>query len=214
MDIREYLPKQIPYRFVLFYNISDKDMDVYRTAMGGQPEDNALLTYAYIDSMAGLSYYVVCCATVHYGTKRVDYHPSKNCEMSMRLREGALECNAILIGEFEPDMLQFSDIPDMIKEGYGYHKDKVEIRDDVPFDLFRHPSYPQDIYVYFISRDEKLERMWVREVKRINDSTVEARLLDEPYNRMLGLHKGDMVTIRTHVDNEGKRLPVWADGLI
>jgi len=212
MDIREYLPKQIPYHFVLFYNVPDRQMMMYRMTMGGQPTDNALLTYAYIDSMAGLSFYVVSCAEVHYGTNRVDYHYNENCKTGMRLREGAIESDAVLFEENEPQMLQFSDVPQLVKEGYGFHKDMVEIHEDIPFDIFRHPAYPQDIYVYFISRDEKLERMWVREERSINMDTVEAKLIDEPYNRMLNLHKGDTVIIRSYTDDEGKKMPVWIQG--
>ena len=55
MDISGYNPKKLPYHFVLFYNLSSKDMAMYQNILKGKPRDNALLTYCYLDSMCGLS---------------------------------------------------------------------------------------------------------------------------------------------------------------
>lgn len=62
MDIRNYNVKKLPYHFVLFYGIDEKQLAVIKLAFHGAETDNAVLTYCYLDTQCGLSYKVICCA--------------------------------------------------------------------------------------------------------------------------------------------------------
>ena len=55
MDVRAYRVKQLPYHFILFHHISMAKFFMYKKTFGGRDEDNALLTYCYLDTQAGLS---------------------------------------------------------------------------------------------------------------------------------------------------------------
>ena len=64
MDIRAYNTKDLPYKFVLFCNIEPKDLLIYSAGAPIKPGENSLLTYCYIDQTAGLSFEVVCKASL------------------------------------------------------------------------------------------------------------------------------------------------------
>ena len=203
-DIRAYRVKQLPYHFVLFHDIPTARFLMVKKALNAREDDNALLTYCYLDSMAGLSHKAICSARLSKdGT--VDYNCSGNITSSLTLREGGLECPAELIDEDAEGMEVFHGKAQSIKKCYGYRKDAVSIRADVPFDEYRHPAYPDDIIVCFYSRDHKLEQMWVREKKR-HENGVTGELLDEPFMKSLGLHKGDTVEVVAY-ESDGEVRP-------
>lgn len=205
MDIREYNPKKLPYHFVLFYNLSSKDMVMYQSVLKGKPRDNAVLTYCYLDLMCGLSYRAICCAKI-YGDGTIEYDVSDKIDTGMIIREGGLESDAVIIDEGGP-MEQFQKEVDTIKECYGYYKERVEVSDEKPFDEFRHPAYPDDILVYFFSPDKKIEQIWVREKSHKPDGTVTGFLINEPYNELIGLHDGDTVQVIPYDMGNGEIIP-------
>ena len=123
------------------------------------------------------------------------------------MREGTLECPAEIINEGAEGMERFQKEADSIKDNYGYLRDRVEIHDDVPFDEHRHPAYPDDIMVQFFTPDKKRELMWVREQSRQGNSVI-GRLIDEPFNPLVGLHNGDSVEVVPHEFDDGEVIPV------
>ena len=205
MDIREYNIKSLPYHFVLFYNLPDDKLLMFRNMYEGQAEDNALLTYCYLDEMAGLSYRAVCWATVAEDSS-ITYHHERQMTTMLILREGGLNCDAYVLEE--KDMPYYKDVADEIKEHYGNMKGQTEIHSDDPFSKFRHPSYPKDILAVFLSADKKVEKMWITEMMQNEDGSVQGKLLNEPYNPLIGLHEGDFVTVVPYKDDGGEITPI------
>ena len=65
--------------------------------------------------------------------------------------------------------------------------------------------------VLFFSPDNKLEKVWVREQKRIGDGSVTASVLNEPYNPLMGVHEDDTVRVIPYDgEGKGKVIPVAA----
>ncbi len=207
MDIREYEVKKLPYRFVLFYNLPANEQVVLRKMYHGTEEDNALLTYCYLDSSCGLSYKAICWAYVSEEGE-VEFHNARKMTAGFTMREGSLECDALVYNE--DDLPLFRDEADRIKECYGYMKDKTDIHEDIPFDEYRHPSYPEDILVYFLPPDkaENYEGIWVTEKERYPDGTLTAEVLNEPYSPLMGVHAGDLVNVIPLEGEDGIVLPI------
>ena len=202
MDIREYAPKKLPYHFILFYNIPENRLRSLYGMFGYKYGDNALLTYCYLDSQCGLSYEVVCCARVFYDKGRFETHEPEVRNTAMRLREGSLECDAIILEDDDRVSRRYQDVADRIKENYGYYVDKVTVHPAIPFDAYRHPAYLSDIYTYFYTpQNNGMERMWIREISRDGDEVL-GRLLDNPYNELVELRQGDTVRIIPHKEDD------------
>ena len=85
---------------------------------------------------------------------------------------------------------------------------QTDISDDVPFDEFRHPSYPNDIIVTFLAPDKKVEKIWVTEKERRDDGIIIAKVLNEPYNPLMGIHEGDLVGVFPYEVDEGETIPM------
>ena len=204
MDIREYNPKKLPYHFVLFYNLPIDKQLVFRKMYQGTTADNALLTYCYLDSMCGLSYKAICGAYVSDEGK-VEYHNARKMTVGLTLREGGLECDAAIFDE--EDMPLFREEAERIKANYGYKKESTNISEDVPFDEYRHPSYPNDILVSFFAPDKKLEKIWVTEQERSRDGVLTAKVLNEPFDSLMGVHEGDTVKVIPYDTGDGKIIP-------
>lgn len=205
MDIREYNIKKLPYHFVLFYDLPEDKLFQFKTIYDGQAGDNALLTYCYLDDMAGLSYRAICWVTID-DEGSVTYHHEREMKTMLILREGGLNCNAAVYEE--SDMTFFKKYADEIKRAYGYMKEQTTTNGDVLFDDFRHPSYPSDILAVFLSPDKKVEKMWVTETEVEDDGTIIAKLLNEPYNPLIGVHEGDLVKIIPYDMGDGKLTPI------
>ncbi len=206
MDIREYNAKSLPYHFVLFYNMPENTMAMYRGLFNGKSGDNALLTYCYLDSMCGLSYKVICCARV-YDDETIEFDIPEFVTNGMTIREGGLECDAILLDE-GGIMSRFQTEADSIKENYGYFADSLKEDEDVPFASFRHPSYPDDIQVYFFLKERRYEKIWVTEKERKSDGSIIGILINEPYDSEMGVHNGDSVTVIPYDHGDGNIIPV------
>lgn len=213
-DIRLYKVKELPYHFVLFHHLPAPNMLMYKKTLDGRDDDNALLTYCYLDSQAGLSYKAICTAEL-FNDGSVDFNEPEDIDTAMIIREGGLLCAAEIINEGTEGLERFQDDADFIKEHYGYMKDKVEIRSDIPFDDYRHPSYPKDIFAYFFAESKKIEQIWVTEEIR-GDGTVRAILIDEPFNPLMGVHKGDLIDIIPYDIGDGEIVPLallpWMKG--
>ncbi len=205
MDIREYNIKKLPYHFVLFYNLPADKLLTFRSLYQGQENDNALLTYCYLDQQCGLSYRAICWATV-FEDNSIKYHHDREMTTMLILREGGLNSDALVFEE--SDMLFYKHHADHIKEAYGYMPDNTEIHEEVLFDDFRHPSYPNDILVVFLSPDQKVEKMWVTELGKAEDGAIMVKLLNEPMNPLMGVHEGDLVRVIPYDIGDGKQTPV------
>ena len=229
MDIRAYNTKDLPYRFVLFCNISAKDLFVYSAGAPVKDGENSLLTYCYIDKQAGLSFEVVCKASILPDGNIRFSEMSKTT--SMKIREGGLISDALVFPEGY-EMEKYQDVADRIKEHYGYHIDMVHTLEAKRFSNRRHICYPNDIMVYLFGIGIKAEQIWVTEVgemfypahiKKLIGTKIErttssgnetmefagaGRLINQPYNPMFGYSKGDIIPIFAIPDGCGQEEPI------
>ena len=200
-----YNMKELAYRFVLFHHAPDNGIGIYMQGLSGREEDNALLTYCYMDRMAGLSYRAICCARLDENG-RMDGRIPEKVTASFIMRYGSMEWPAEIIPENTKGMEIFRSNVDRIKKAYGDHSSMFEIHDDILFDEYRHPEYPNDLLVYFVSPDEKVERIWVTEQMSKENGLI-CKLLNEPYNPLMDIHEGDMVVVIGHEQANGKVIP-------
>ena len=207
-DIREYSTKELPYRFVLFHHLTMNQLSIVKNTFGNQMTGNALLTYCYIDKMAGMSYKAICGAKL-YDNGDVDFYVPEHVTAALTLREGSIECPAILIDEDDDLVKQFRSDAEMVKEIYGYLEDRVENHEDVMFDDYRHTAYPQDILVTFLAPDHKVEKIWVREVSSCDQGVV-GMMIDEPYHPLMGVHNGERVIVVPFTMEDGTIIPFAA----
>lgn len=207
MNIKQYLPKEILYRFILFYDIPDEQLNYCIAAYCGDKDDNAVLAYCYLDSMCGISYRVICCAKLSDdGDIAFNRCELGQIKMMMTYREGVLDGEAHIFQDGE--LSEFSEHEERIKQGYGYYEELVSVNDEIPFDMFRHPSYPTDIFTIMLGPNKSGERMWLREVSRNEDGSVIAKLIDEPFNPEMGVHVGDIVTVIPYDVGTGEMKPL------
>ena len=141
-----------------------------------------------------------------YGDGTVEYDVPEKINAGMTIREGGIESDAVILDEGGP-LEQFQKEVDSIKECYGYHEDLVKISKNRPFDEYRHPSYPNDILVYFFSPDEKIEQIWVTEGEQNSYGEIMGKLINEPYNPLMGVHNGDTVNIIPYDLGDGMIIP-------
>lgn len=202
-----YPPKLLPYHFILFCgNIPEDQFEFYKLLFKGGPEDNALLTYCYLDMQCGLSYKLICCAHIDDEGK-VSFTANSDVQTGMTIREGGLQGNAIILSEGE-GLEQFQKEADFIKECYGYNTDMVKMDECDPFDRFRHPFYESDILVYFTDCDDITEKMWVTEIGKGDSNEILGRLINEPHSKKMGVHEGDIVRVIALFYDSGKATPV------
>lgn len=229
MDIRAYNTKDLPYRFVLFCNISERDLMVYSAGAPIQRGENSLLTYCYIDKMAGLSFEVVCKASLLPDGSIRFGEVSKTT--SMRIREGGLISDALVFPEGY-EMEKYQEVADRVKKYYGYHIDMVHTLEAKRFSHRRHICYPDDIMVYLFGNGIKPEQIWVTEIEQnecpysvrrligteLVHNTAEGRevlecvgagrLINQPYNPGFGYREGDIVPIYAMPIGRGQEEPI------
>ena len=205
MDIRGYKTKQLPYHYILFYNIPDDKKSYYRGMSPNREGDNAILTYCYLDNFAGLTFEFLCWARLHEDGSVIYREASK--EIRLKIREGTLECDAYIFPE-DTIFEEYDERIKSIKDTYGYNVDAVRMSGEELYVDFRHPSCPKDILTTFIDNENmKIEKMWVTE-KCIEDGVIHGILINEPYSPTFGVHKGNMVEIVPMRDEEGNIIPV------
>lgn len=195
MKINEYLPKELPYKFVIFYNIpSDKKL-AFHFLLSANPDDNAYVMYCYLDPSQGLSYKALCSAKINGETGEIIYNKNSCKTIDGTFREGALECDAVVLDNIE----EYEEEAEFIKSNYGYYEKAISVDENIPFDAFRHPCYPKDILCVLANKDledgSKKELIWVKEITR-GDGFITGRLINEPYNEAFGLKNGYIVIVK------------------
>ena len=225
MEIREYPTKDLVYHFVLFYDLPENEMLKYRIIGPHMPDDNAILTYCYIDREAGLSYEVICTAR-RDNLGNVTYREPGN-NISLKIREGGLISQALVFAE-GGELAGYQDRADIIKENYGYNIKAVKAIEAKPFPDRRHVCYPNDVMVTLFGEDMKPELIWVRDIDE-NDYPEEirslagtnaqvegdemyfvsaGRLINEPYDSGYGYHNGSIVPVFAFRTADGRELPI------
>ena len=148
---------------------------------------DGLLTYGYIDEDAGFTFSILGGAQI-FG-QRLKIFPINYKAAAFVRRNGALEADVkILTDEYA---LAFRDRMAMINDAYAVDAAREQTRFIKNLDAFRHPVYPDDVVVYFLSSKHKPELMWVRCVA-IDENILTGKLLNEP-TKDFGCHEGDLV---------------------
>lgn len=163
--------------------------------------DNALLVYGYVDHPAGLTFEILCYAKRHPdgGT---ELRPG-NGKVSSKIRYDGVRGLLIPI-DYDVKMEEFRGKVTIVNEGYRTSDDMEAIRNYKKLDGSRHPQFPDDIHVYLVVPEVKLEKIWVR-TEKIVDGHVAGTLLNQPHTNQSGLNMGDLVKI---ISIEGDRGPV------
>ncbi len=136
-DIREYWISDLLYHFVLFHHLSSRIAMIYLGQLDGCSEDNALLTYCYLEERIRLSYQPICCANLSDdGT--VEYY-TKHLPRRQTILDGELDYLAEVIDEDDEDMEPYRKVAHSVKKHYGYHKEFGNINRIDESDFYRLP---------------------------------------------------------------------------
>ena len=205
MHITEYPVKQLPYHFVLFYNIRGLKFTMIKLACGGKLRDNAILTYCYLDPHLGVNYRVICCGYIDKDGN-VEIPADERKRTGLTLMEGSLVGEAIVLKE-DGKMLEFKDEVEEIKQRFGVYPKNVIINDRELFSIFRHPANNKDFLAYFFDERHNRENMWVREIETEENGWVSAKLLNEPLSRYMSIHKDDVIQVMPLDPGDGEIVP-------
>ena len=170
---------------------------------------NGILCYGYVDHAAGLTFEglaLVSCVDDDY-TIVLD---NKEIGMKIRadeekVRNAVPVSNKALLARYA-DRIEILDI-------YYEDTEVVNARAMPELDPFRHPQYPDDLFVFFLAQDKHYEQMWVRCGKYLFDAdgikVFTGTLLNEP-NRDMGIHDGDEVKVGVFHTDAGP-VCAWCD---
>lgn len=189
VDIREF--RYFDKKYVLIVNANDRAWLMVRAAgFQVRPDDNAILTFAYIDHDAGISFSVMAAAKV-YPDGRVAIGLS-NQNTGLLLRQDSFEGRFLPYDEMEY-LIPFERRADTIRNNYNYGQGVQEVRDIREIDGIRAPGYPDDLMVHFFKQGVQPEGIWCRVTGTNHENYhIVGKLINEPYAN-LGVHSGDTV---------------------
>jgi hypothetical protein len=157
--------------------------------MNPRENDNAILLYGYIDRSAGLSFQTLSTARV-YDDGTVDLsQATPNCSMKIRYDSMA---GTLLTVDPELPLEFYSDMVEIIHNGYAAPESVERIRTMTGFDKCRHPQYPDDMLVLLMKTGFENEGVWVR-IEEVTPGTARGVLLNEP-KANFGCKCGDTIT--------------------
>lgn len=166
--------------------------------------DNALLVYGYVDHHAGMTFEILCYAK-RYPNGATELRPG-NGKVSSKIRYDGVRGQMIPI-DYDVKMEEFRDKITIVNEGYRTSDDMEAIRNYKKLDESRNPQFPDDILVYLVVPEVKLEKIWVR-TEKVVDGHVAGTLLNQPHSELSGLNMGDLVKILSVEGNSGPVLVI------
>ena len=153
------------------------------------------LTYAYIDD-ATLVFEILAGARLL--GERVKVFPA-SYKKSVKLNRGQVDDAELKILSNEYS-LAFRDRVQMIIDKSFNDEAREQTRLIKTLDAFRHPHYPDDVVVYFLSAEHKPELLWVRCLS-VDENILTGKLLNEP-TKNFGCHEGDSIKFGVAQVNE------------
>ena len=153
------------------------------------PPDEKLdgfLTYAYVD---GETFVFEILAGAKLAGGRIKIFPS-SYKKSVKLKRGQVDDAELRIVTAEY-ALPFRDRIAIINDRSEPDAAREETRLIKNLDAFRHPHYPDDVVVYFMSAEHKPELLWVR-CLAVDENILTGELLNEPQSDY-GCHAGDRI---------------------
>ncbi len=202
MKLEKYTNKELLYQFVLMFNLRQSDLNMFVASYDGDPEDNAILAYCYFDKQCGVSFRVLCSAK-KTEDGAVEYHKRESIRTMWTLRTGPEECDAEIISDVDA-LSEFISEGERIKEDYGHYENLISGPEGMPFEAFRHEDFPMDILTIMLSPNRNIEKMWLREVNCNENGSIDAKLLDDPFDPDMGVLTGDVVRVVAADTEEGK----------
>lgn len=172
----------------------------------GADRANCILTYGYIDRMAGLTLEVL--ATAFMDNEEISFGVG-NAEKLSKIRiESVVDDECYYIDDEDDSMYKlYSDKLDMLKN-YDAGDEVEETRNMVILDSSRSPEYPDDVLVYLLKNGNKPEGCWVR-IEALAEHEIIGTLLNEP-DQNFGYHAGNQISFYVH-QTENKEIILCAN---
>ena len=165
---------------------------------------NALLCYAYMDNMMGLTYQVFAAVFYHEG----DYYlVGEREKLDYKIRAESLIYNRVYPTENKALDIKYKEQKEFIDNHYMSNENMKEMLAIEELDAFRHPACPNDVIVTLYSdKYEKCEGVWVKLTARLTEKAngeevFNGKLLSEPW-KDYGVHGAeDIYFIHHKVDD-------------
>lgn len=172
----------------------------------GVDSANCILTYGYIDRMAGLTLEVLAAAFMD--NEEMSFGAG-NAEKLSKIRIGSVIDDECYYVDDEDDSMYklYSDKLDMLKN-YAAGDGVEESRNMDFLDGSRCPEYPDDVLVYLLKNGNKPEGCWVR-IEALAEHEIIGTLLNEP-NQDFGYHAGNQIAFYVH-QTENKEIILCAN---
>lgn len=160
----------------------------------GADSANCILTYGYIDRMAGLTLEVLAAAFMD--NEEMSFGDG-NAEKLSKIRiESVIDDECYYIDDEDCSMYKlYSDKLDMLKN-YAAGDGVEESRNMDFLDSSRSPEYPDDVLVYLLKNGNKPEGCWVR-IEALAEHAIIGTLLNEP-SQDFGYHAGSQIAFYVH----------------
>ena len=160
----------------------------------GADRANCILTYGYIDRMAGLTLEVLAAAFMD--NEEMSFGDG-NAEKLSKIRiESVIDDECYYIDDEDCSMYKlYSDKLDMLKN-YAAGDGVEESRNMVFLYSLRSPEYPDDVLVYLLKNGNKPEGCWVR-IEALAEHAIIGTLLNEP-SQDFGYHAGSQIAFYVH----------------
>lgn len=172
----------------------------------GADSANCILTYGYIDRMAGFTLEIL--ATASMDGEKLSYGAGNSEKLSKIRIESVIEDECFYIDDEDDSMYElYSDKLEMLKN-YDAGDEVEETRNMDFLDSSRSPEYPDDVLVYLLKNGNKPEGCWVR-IDALAEHEIIGTLLNEP-DQDFGYHAGEKVAFYVH-QTENKEIILCAD---
>lgn len=160
----------------------------------GADSANCILTYGYIDRMAGLTLEVLAAAFMD--NEEMSFGDG-NAEKLSKIRiESVIDDECYYIDDEDCSMYKlYSDKLDMLKN-YAAGDGVEESRNMDFLDSSRSPEYPDDVLVYLLKNGNNPEGCWVR-IEALAEHAIIGTLLNEP-SQDFGYHAGSQIAFYVH----------------
>ena len=172
----------------------------------GADKANCILTYGYIDRMAGFTLEVLAAAFMD--NEEMSFGVG-NAELLSKIRiESVIDDECYYVDDEDDSMHKlYSDKLDMLKN-YAAGDGVEESRNMDFLDGSRSPEYPDDVLVYLLKNGNKPEGCWVR-IEALAEHEIIGTLLNEP-NQDFGYHAGNRIAFYVH-QTENKEIILCAN---
>ena len=166
----------------------------------------SILTYGYIDRMAGFTLEVLAAAFMD--NEEMSFGIGNTEKLSKIRIESVIDDECYYVDDEDDSMYElYSDKLEMLKN-YDAEDGVEESRNMDFLDSSRSPEYPDDVLVYLLKNGNKPEGCWVR-IEELAEHEIIGTLLNEP-NQDFGYHIGNQIAFYVH-QTENKEIILCAN---